>query len=72
MRPNEMARYAYPVPDPRTVRSILAEDEALARAIEAARSSEAAGWAAAAFRFRRERTERLTDDDRTSTRPSRR
>ena len=34
-RPNEMARYAYPVKDSRNLQRILAEDEALARALEA-------------------------------------
>ena len=41
MRPNEMDRYAYPISDPRVVRTILAEDEALARALDAAALADA-------------------------------
>ena len=63
-RPNEMARYAYPVKDSRNLQSILAEDEALARALEAENPQEAAGWAAAAIRIRNERLPQLSDDDR--------
>jgi hypothetical protein len=63
-RPNEMARYAYPVTDGGNLRSILAEDEALARALEAENLPQAAGWVAEAMRIRRERLPRLTDDDR--------
>jgi len=63
-RPNEMARYAYPVKDSRNLQSILTEDEALARALEAEDAQEAAGWAAAAIRIRRERLPQLSDDDR--------
>ncbi len=63
-RPNEMARYAYPVKDFRNLQHILAEDEALARALEAEDRPRAAGWAAAAIRIRRERHTRLSDDDR--------
>ena len=65
MRPNEMARYAYPILDPRVVRALLAEDEALARAIEAPTAAVAAQWTLAAFRFRRERAARLDDEVRT-------
>jgi hypothetical protein len=63
-RPNEMARYAYPVKDGRNLERILAEDEALARALEAENPQEAAGWAAAAIRIRNERLPQLSDDDR--------
>ena len=63
-RPDEMARYAYPVKDVENLRSMLAEDEALARALGAESHEEAARWAAAALQFRRDRTPRLTDDAR--------
>lgn len=63
-RPDEMARYAYPVKDPENLRRLLAEDEALARALEAGVDSDAAGWAAAALRIRRERTAGLEPDVR--------
>jgi hypothetical protein len=57
-RPNEMARYGYPLTDVDNLRLILAEDEALARAL-AADADTAAAWAGAAVRLRRERTPRL-------------
>jgi hypothetical protein len=57
-RPNEMARYGYPLTDVDNLRLILAEDEALARAL-AADAAAAAAWAGAAIRSRRERTPRL-------------
>ena len=63
-RPNEMARYAYPVKDSRNLQRILAEDEALARALEAEDPRDAAGWAAAAIQIRRERLPQISDDDR--------
>jgi hypothetical protein len=63
-RPNEMARYGYPVTDLENLRRILAEDEALARALEADSDSTAARWAAAALQIRAERTLRLADDAR--------
>ena len=63
-RPNEMARYAYPVKDVENLRRILEEDDALARALEADSPSQAAGWAAAMFAIRRERLRQLSDDDR--------
>jgi hypothetical protein len=52
-RPNEMARYAYPLEDEGNLARLLAEDEALARAIEATSIGEAARWAAAALASRR-------------------
>jgi hypothetical protein len=61
VRPNEMARYAYPVTDERVLNLCLAEEEALARALEAGSPAETAGWAAAALRFRRERRPLLPD-----------
>ena len=63
-RPDEMARYAYPVMDPENLRRLLAEDEALARALDAEAEADAAGWAAAAFQIRRERAARLEQDVR--------
>ncbi len=63
-RPNEMARYAYPVKDSRNSQRILAEDEALARALEAETRPQAAGWVAAAIQIRRERSPQMSDDDR--------
>ena len=63
-RPNELARYAYPVKDVRNLRRLLAEGEALARALESPSLSQAAGWVAAAFQIRGERSRLLSDDDR--------
>jgi len=63
-RPDEMARYAYPVKDRENLERLLAEDEALARALDSADGSNAAGWAAAALRIRRERTLQLEEDAR--------
>jgi len=61
-RPNEMARYGYPLGDAENLRLILAEDEALARALDAGSDAAAAGWTAAAIRIRRGRTPRLDAD----------
>ncbi len=63
-RPDEMTRYAYPVTDLGNLRGLLAEAEALARALEANDPSLAAGWAAAAIRIRRDRLPRTSDEDR--------
>jgi hypothetical protein len=63
-RPNEMARYAYPLDDEENLEHLLAEDEALARALEAQPTAAAAGWAAAALGIRRDRIQRLADDVR--------
>ncbi len=63
-RPNEMARYAYPLDDPENLGRLLAEEEALARALEAQRIDDAAGWAADALAIRRERAPRLAEDVR--------
>jgi hypothetical protein len=60
-RPNEMARYAYPVKDAENLRRILAEDEALARALEADAGPDAARWAATSLGIRRDRTAGLAD-----------
>ena len=63
-RPNEMARYAYPLDDVENLGRLLAENEALALALEAERIDDAAGWAAAALGIRRERVPRLAEDVR--------
>lgn len=63
-RPNEMARYAYPVKEVRNLRLVLAEDEALARALSAESLPRAAEWAAAALGIRHEREPHLTADER--------
>ena len=62
-RPNEMARYSYPVKDARNLQRLLAEDEALARALEAPGVTQAASWAAAALGVRRQRAALLTASD---------
>jgi hypothetical protein len=64
-RPNEMARYAYPVDEADNLHALLAEDEALARALEAQRIDDAAGWAAVSLAIRRERVPRMAEDVRT-------
>jgi hypothetical protein len=63
-RPNEVARYAYPMKDSRNLQRVLAEDEALARALEAPDGAQAAAWAATMIALRREREPWLTPDDR--------
>ena len=63
-RPNEMARYAYPLDDVENLARLGAEDEALARALEAQQVDDAAGWAAAALGIRLERVPRLAEDVR--------
>lgn len=63
-RPDELARYAYPVEDAGNLRRLLAEDEALARALDAASTEEAARWSAAALSIRGERVPALTDEVR--------
>jgi hypothetical protein len=63
-RPNEMARYVYPLDEAENLGRLLAEDEALARALEARRVDDAAGWAATALGIRRERVPRLAEDIR--------
>jgi len=64
-RPNELSRYAYPVKDVDNLRRLIAEDEALARALEAKPTGDAARWAAAALEMRRERLPSLTEDVRS-------
>ena len=64
-RPNELSRYAYPVKDVDNLRRLIAEDEALARALDAKPTGDAARWAAAALEMRRERLPSLTEDVRS-------
>ena len=54
-RPDELTRYAYPLGDKDNLRRLLAEDEALARALEAPEPGDAARWAQTALQARRER-----------------
>jgi hypothetical protein len=54
----------YPVDDVENLGRLLAEDEALARAIEAQPPADAAGWVAAALGIRRERVTRLAENVR--------
>ena len=63
-RPNEMARYAYPMKDVHNRQRMLAEHEALARALDAPDAAQALSWAATALQVRQERETRLTPDDR--------
>jgi hypothetical protein len=63
-RPDEMARYAYPLGDIANLSALLAEDEALARALDATEASGAARWAAAALAQRRSRVRAIDDDVR--------
>ena len=65
LRPDEMARYVYPVKDVENLRRLLAEAEALARALEADGEQESAKWAATALQIRRDRTAGLADSLRT-------
>lgn len=60
-RPNEMARYAYPLNDAGHLQRLLAEDEALARALDSAHLTDAAAWAGAALQIRRDRRPSLAD-----------
>jgi hypothetical protein len=64
LRPNEMARYVYPIDQPKNLALLLGEDEALARAIEAGSEPQAAAWAITALRLRSERTASLPDEIR--------
>lgn len=64
LRPNEMTRYSYPIKNARNLELMLAEDEALARALDAGDAAAAASWAATAFRLRAEREGLLTADAR--------
>src|SRR5512142_2180084 len=51
-RPNEMARYAYPLTDAENLAGLLAESEALARALDAGTPEGAWRWVAAALEQR--------------------
>jgi hypothetical protein len=61
-RSDEMARYDYPIGDVDFLRRLLAEDEALARALDAETEAESAAWAALALEIRRERTTGLAQN----------
>lgn len=63
-RPDEMARYGYPLEDAANLTGLLAEDEALARALEAENDAGAANWAAAALEIRRGRVAKLSPEAR--------
>ncbi len=63
-RPNEMVRYEYPVDQPENLNLLIAEDEALARSIEADSDSQAAAWGAAALQIRMKRTASLPEEVR--------
>jgi hypothetical protein len=58
-RPNEMARYAYPLTDVENLAGLLAESEALARALDAGTPEQARRWTAAALEQRSGRRLRL-------------
>ena len=61
-RPDELARYAYPLEDADNLRALLVEDEALARALESRSTTETARWAAAALAARRARVPAVAAD----------
>ncbi|MEW6758179.1 MAG: hypothetical protein AB1347_08160, partial [Acidobacteriota bacterium] len=63
-RPDEMARYGYPLEDAANWTGLLAEDEALARALDAKTEAEAAGWAAAVLEIRRRRVPKVSPEVR--------
>jgi hypothetical protein len=63
--PNEVYRYSYPVDDVKKASLLLLEEEALARALEAETDEAAAGWAAAALRWRRQRSGAMAEEHRT-------
>ena len=63
-RPDELARYAYPLEDADNLRALLVEDEALARALESRSTTETARWAAAALDARRARVPAVAADVR--------
>ena len=58
-RPDEMARYSYPVDSEENFYLLILEEEALARAVEADRPEAAANWAATALAVRERRIEQL-------------
>ena len=63
-RPNEMARYVYPIADEDNLRRLLAEDEALARALDGGAIADDGRVGGRRARDPRERVIRLTDDAR--------
>ena len=63
-RPDELARYAYPLEDADNLRALLVEEEALARALESRSTTETARWAAAALAARRARVPAVAADVR--------
>ena len=62
--PNEMHRYSYPMDDVENYSLLLMEEEALARALEAEEDTVASGWAAAALRWRRQRSNGMAEEHR--------
>ena len=64
-RPNEMARYAYPLTDAENLAGLLAESEALARALDAGTPERAWRWVAAALEQRSGRRLRLDEESAT-------
>ena len=64
-RPDEMARYAYPLTDAENLAGLLAEGEALARALEAGAPEQAWRWVAAALEQRSGRRFRLDEESAT-------
>ena len=63
--PNEMYRYSYPLDDVEKHSLLLMEEEALARALEAEEDTAASGWAAAALRWRQQRSDGMAEEHRT-------
>lgn len=61
-RPNEIYRYSYPMDDLGNYRSLLLEEEALARAVEAENEESTASWTATALAIRSERMADLSDE----------
>ncbi len=64
-RPNEMARYAYPLTDVENLAGLMAECEALARALDAGTPERAWRWVAAALEQRSGRRLRLDEESAT-------
>jgi hypothetical protein len=64
-RPNEMARYAYPLTDAENLAGLLAESEALARALDEGTPERAWRWVAAALEQRSRRRLRLDEESST-------
>jgi len=54
-----MVRCAYPIKDRENLELLLAEDEALARALDSEEELDAVGWASSALRIRQKRASRL-------------